>query len=249
MRDYQKYYELMGANVHEKIDFIIEELKTNDYKKVVDIGCADGKITETLAGFFSEIEFIGVDTNEQVVKSNIKNNNFINVKYIVPNPTANSELFDDKTLVIFSSVLHEIFTFSNDTQIFNLLKETSNAKAIAIRDMRYEKKEYKYLHSLKPNQNKEKMFNEFKEVKGVVDQEDFVEFILKSNYCQNWYEELKENYFSVDWELLDNFYYNSKGFDIVYYNLYLNEFLVNRNPILKDLTHSTHVKIIYKRLS
>lgn len=265
MRDYETYYKSMGANVHEKIDFIVDELNTNDYTKVVDIGCADGQVTKALAVLFPKITFIGLDTNEQVIKSNIKNNILENVSYLVPNPVENKRLYDDNTLVIFSSVLHEMFTFMKDEQIIKLIYETTDARAVAIRDMRYsvtlEDKE-----PLRPvyyrDYDKEKI-REFFLLKGAVphglqemnslflasvyNNMHTLEFLLKYQYQANWQEELKENYFSTDWNLLDRLYTNI-DFSQVYYKLYINQYLVNKLPDIKKLSNSTHCKVIYKRL-
>lgn len=247
MRDFELYYKSMGANVHEKIDFIVDELSTGDYKKVIDIGCADGQVIKHLAVLFPNIEFLGSDVNAEIIKSNLKANTLENVDYFVPKKD-NSALFDFNTLVIFSSVMHEIFSFMSPLEITDLLSEVVNARAVAIRDMRFTPMSNDDNLRLELIPKESRMFKQFLESKhGEVSNELFLEFFLKREYLKNWEEELKESYFSVEWDKLDNVF-NSLDFTKVYHKLYINNYLSEKIKEVKWLTNSTHYKVIYKTL-
>lgn len=56
MRNYKEYYERMGLNIKEKIDFIIPFLSDDNFDIVVDFGCADGRTTRALASLFPNIK-------------------------------------------------------------------------------------------------------------------------------------------------------------------------------------------------
>ena len=68
----------------------------------------------------------------------------------------------------------------------------------------------------------------------------------------NWEEELKENYFSTDYQYINYLLLHSYDFKKSYYQEYLNSYLRSKvkelhKLDLKQFTHTTHCKIIYKR--
>ena len=72
------------------------------------------------------------------------------------------------------------------------------------------------------------------------------EFLLKSQYIRNWKEELKEDYFAIDWKAIDTYLWNN-GFFLTYNKIYINEYLDKLSLYL--FTNTTHAKVIYKRLN
>jgi trans-aconitate methyltransferase len=239
MRDYETYFKLMRSNLIEKADFIIEELDVGGYETVYDFGCANGDLTRFLADLFPDIQFIGIDNNYEVLKVNVKENTYKNIKY-----SRDLGSINNKTMFIFSSVLHELYSFNNKgTYIADLfLNSVERAGAVAIRDM-YFSDTFK--------KNNYKTDEEFKYVKEFFkdkkkDNESFAEFLLKVRYKRNWNEEVKESYFSVEW--IDIISWLQNTHKIIHFEKYMNEFLNERIPTLKDYTDTTHFKLIFKKV-
>ncbi|NCB45699.1 class I SAM-dependent methyltransferase [bacterium] len=240
MRNYIEYYARMGNNIKEKIEFIINELKTGGYEMVIDFGCADGQTTRALADLFPHIQFIGYDYNEQVIAVNNKNNNHKNIIY-----STRFQFDNVKTMVFFSSVLHEIYSFySNEKIRFTLNYIFSSADTIAIRDM--------FFTDTKNNNNDiflEDKYNVFlSTIKETNTNKINAHYLMKKDYVANWIEELKENYFATNWG--DLIAFSQKfNFSIIYDNQYMNEYLISKNPQLKKYTHTTHRKLILKNFN
>lgn len=262
MRDYKLYYEMMGKNLLEKIDFIVEELQTDLYTQVIDFGCADGQVTRALAELFPCIQFLGIDCDEAVIRANSKNNQHTNLHFICADMIP-EDLKDNKyTLIIFSSVFHEIFSFKTENEIRDLIYNNTFAKAVAIRDMIFIENKGALRHDVNYMLTTfdKKMFREYATIKepSITDKtsdEDIkeyflsykdmlAEFLLKSQYKRNWKDELKENYYSTNWGLIE-FDMIKRGFYISYCNIYMNTYL--REKLHIDLfTLATHKKIIFK---
>lgn len=252
MRDFTVYYKAMSQNIYEKIDFVLEELKTSDYKKVIDFGCADGQILRELAEHFPQIQFIGYDINNEIIKLNIKNNPFENINYVSQNIT---DYYDNTTLVIFSSVLHEIFSFLPQDEIKYILDETAKVKAVAIRDMYFlkysgydntEKSKSFYLNNIN-----DIMFQDFIKQNAInknnINPNYVAEFLMKKRYITNWKEELLEYYFATPYSIIEKKYINA-NFILIFKKLYMNEYLSKEIPNLKDFTKTTHMKLIFKKV-
>lgn len=247
MRDFLEYYKAMGANIAEKIDFVIDELKVNRYKVVIDFGCADGQVLRALAPLFPYITFIGYDINKSVIKNNIKLNSIDNIKYAYN--MKDIEYPSELTMIMFSSVLHEVFTFSNHFEISKILMYLKDVKAIAVRDMFFHKKE-NAPETYRDDSDTFKIFKNYHKmnIDENIGAEKIVEYLLKRRYLTNFDEEIKEKYFSVPWKEL-KYTFESQGFRQIYVNEYMNEFLLSKIPELNQYTHFTHCKTIYKKVN
>lgn len=263
MRDYETYYKLMSANIQEKIDFIIDELiEDKSYTRVVDFGCADSQVTRALANIFPTIEFIGLDCNQEVIRSNNKNNSINNIDYVCTKDIDINDMINENTLVIFSSVFHEIYSFCEQDEIDQLLSQLLRAKSVAIRDMICLPTEYNkdVADKIYDVLDKKQLYEFAKSKHDVILEDDLTvknfvmtdnklisEFLLKSQYIRNWKEELKEDYFAVDWKAIDKVFMNN-GFFLTYNKIYINEYL-DKKLSLHLFTNTTHAKVIYKRLN
>ena len=79
--------------------------------------------------------FINIDCNKEIIHSNNKNNSINNINYVCTKDIDISDLINENTLVIFSSVFHEIYSFCEQDEIDQLLSQLLRAKSVAIRDM------------------------------------------------------------------------------------------------------------------
>ena len=256
-RNYDVYYKKMSEALEEKIDYIIEDFgKTdNNVNVIVDIGCGDGLLIKTLSQLFPSKTFIGVEL-EGVVKMLKKENSLKNVKYM-----STEDFLESPTVkhynpvgysVIFSSVLHEIFTFEEKPiDFFKTL--IRRAERIYIRDMfftdtgvDFELDGYYNANSWKYEAVKEHSFN----FNGYyIYNKCITEFLLKQRYDENWKEELKEFYFSTPFQQL-NILLNLSDFKNIKFEPYMNNYLLDAvfketGVKLNKHTTTTHVKAIY----
>ena len=246
MRNYEHYFKLMSANITEKADFIVQELATGSYNTVIDFGCANGALTRELAKAFPQINFIGYDINADIIHINNKTNEFTNITYTTELPTLG---MTSKVLTIFSSVLHELFTFNATVEAFKLM---SDSKAFAIRDMYFTQPRNGGLE-LQDNMlgyfGKE-MRQKYFEVHGLTDFENDkqkADFLMKTPYVSNYHLEVQENYFATDFNFIDVLA-NSCGKTQIFKHKYFNSFLKQKLPNLSLFTKTTHIKLIYKKL-
>ncbi len=237
MRNFDTYFERMNANLNEKLDFIIDLLENIECLTIFDYGCADGSITKALANLFPNKFFIGVDKPE-IVDMNNKNNitrNILYTSYVEP------ELFK-RSVVILSSILHEVYSFMEP---YKFLDKFKYADYIVIQDMRFTPTNNDIIKHEKIN---EKMYNDFIKTRENFGKKEYAEFLLKQRYPDNYEEELKEKYFSVEWEKIIS-YMGAYGFNCKYEYIYMNRFLLNdikekTNMDISKFTYSTHCKMV-----
>ena len=126
IKDQEIYLSRISKPLQEKlrvVKYIPKWAKT-----ILDVGCADGTVTFALAKLFPNVQFLGIDLNEnfikkakqQVVDEDIKNVKFecVYLRQILNR----TERFDS---VIFVSVLHEFFSYGEG--ISSVLKAVSDA--------------------------------------------------------------------------------------------------------------------------
>jgi 2-polyprenyl-3-methyl-5-hydroxy-6-metoxy-1,4-benzoquinol methylase len=208
--------------------------------RVLDVGCADGTVTCALAKLFPEIQFLGVDLDEefikkasdQAIKENLSNVSF--EKIYLRELLARPEKFD---AVIFISVLHEFYTYGEG--ISSVLKaladahELLNSKGeIVIRDMilsEYTKhtifqsdvisKKIMSVDSLLP------LVHDFeKYFKPLNHLYEINHFLLKYMYPENWERESKEHYVPVTFDQYEMIF-DLLGMELQLKDSYLISFL------------------------
>jgi len=245
MRNYDAYFERMSENLNEKLDMVIDLIKKTNKKTIIDFGCANGVTTEALASIFPDKLFIGIDIS-RIVFNNRKNNSFSNILY-----KTHIEEEDIKgSIVILSSILHEVYSFNDFPKTF--LLDFVGADYIYIRDMKFTPAEYKTPITNIVNID---LFTKYIQTRVDFTEKEYVEFLLKQRYRDNFEAELKEDYFSVDWKEIKEFY-SAYGFSVLKEQSYLNTFLTTNlsvkageadNIFLHDYTSTTHCKLILSR--
>lgn len=256
------YTTEMAKSVWDKSFFMD---KIPGVKYIIDFGCADGAMLHFLAPLFPEINFIGYDIDEELIKrgrakapfhSNIiyfdKIEHVIN--YMQITPMARSE----EICINFSSVLHEVFSstggISKITHLINVLKP----EYITIRDM-YSEEHYPfvgntYLKILDKIEESPKLCHytqEFMKEFGIPnDWSDLMHLLMKLQWVDNgWTNEMKENYFSWNingfLKLLDNKYVPC--FECLYQLPYLSEKWKKEYDFYNPDIH-THAQFILRRL-
>ena len=256
-RNYDKYYTRMEAGMAEKVDYILNYLPADYSGRILDFGCANGKFIEILRHFLPNASFIGIDNRPEIVKLLVKENSFDNVSYCgsideIPiryshiDMASGTFIKDSRfDVIIFSSVLHEVFSFMDKPM--TVIQAAKEADIIFIRDMLYTETNQGYKF---PRFKLEKDFIQSK-TRDLKEPKDIAEYMMKVIYHENWEEELKEDYFSVPYKEIDEYLTGSR-FRKAYECNYMNEWLRNKVNFeqsdrvdLATFTGTTHTKRIY----
>jgi SAM-dependent methyltransferase len=212
---------------------------------IYDYGCADGLLLKIVGEICPSMKLIGYDISQEMI--DIAKQNVPNADYLSTNPK--SDLHN--TILNASSVFHEIHAYSSDIEwdygnIFN-----SGATYIAIRDMFYSKRSCHPTNSIQlakvlQHENPNKV-SEFEAYNGLlVNNKDFLHYLLTYRYVENWDREVRENYFphSIE-EFLSKI---PRQYEIVFYEHYTLPFL--RDRVYEDfgftLNDPTHAKILLR---
>ncbi len=214
----KQYLERMSKPLQEKLK--ISRYIPDGAKNVLDVGCADGTVTLSLAALYPEINFVGIDLNEDFIKiagekiGMRKNIRF--EKCFLRERLANPERFD---VVLFCSVLHEFFSYGEG--ISTVVKALSDAHEIMkiggtliIRDMilyDYAANSQLWVEEMtKKVRGKEDLISQLsnfeKSFGKITSVKQLNHFLLKYMYKDSWEREGKENYVPVSFEEYDQIF-------------------------------------------
>lgn len=250
------YCSEMSKAIDDKLWFV-QFLKTlNNFDKritVYDWGCANGELLQHVAPMFPNINFIGVDINEDMLLEAYKNNIYDNVSFMSP-----KVIWCDNNatnIVIMSSLFHELISYDTFKEFYETMMLSIKPDYIFFRDMmvnestkriadkniisikgfngRYSNQIYDFIES-------EEYFDE-----NHITQQQLIHFLLKYRYTENWNREVLENYLPVYLEDLHKYF---PDFNITYFKHYTLPFI--KEQVKKDfdidLMDKTHVNIIFK---
>lgn len=218
MQIYNPYLDKQVSHLEEKTDFIRSFLNRKKINVVFDFGCGNGEVIESIAKDFPNIMFVGYDNDTDLIAKNNSKSLLENVIYV---DEIIHDLFDMNTLVILSSVLHEIFSKDNSVirQFFNDFYETlGNAGAFCIRDMFFIGHEY----NIKVHEQ-----------------------IVLSLFPESYDKEMNEDYNATLWDMFNSSLRSYKfvlKFDVAYKNSYLS----NKIDIINNFK-TTHRKQVWER--
>lgn len=242
MRDNTIYTEEMSKFIWDKA-FFMDKIQTA--KCVIDFGCADGAMIQTLAPMFPSIEFFGYDIDEDMIRRARETSDYdgsINISFWHNSnlrgmvKEIKNQYKGDEICLNFSSVLHEVFSFKDFDAISYIIKEL-NPKYITIRDMYYYEDPdaaplyFTFVVDLLQEMKVDKKYiTEFEDKFGpILTPKQYLHFLMKYQWIDNgWEEELKENYFSWD---IANF---RTVFGYKYYVIYENHYTL---PYLTEKWH------------
>lgn len=242
------YYERMQNALEEKLWFKYH-LNLNDYDLIIDFGCADGTLLKAISKSTSAL-CLGYDKKLYKVE-NTEKINFTTSWSMVLGCLKSYR----KTLVIFSSVLHEMNHSEINSKFEDLLMYGINT--IVIRDMHFESgSDFMTIFDkkiFKENPYYEKIFKKklwWNESSGreLTWQKLWTEFLLKYPYVENFERESKEEYFSTPFIHIEEIC-NRAGLKTKFCLNYTNKFIQER--VKKDLSitleHKTHRLLILRK--
>lgn len=231
MRNYNTYLKGMEKGNSEKL-FFLNHLNLDGFNKVIDFGCGKGDILKACAD--GKKTLIGIDLDPVMIdyaKQNVPNAQFYS--------RLTRDMLDGKTLIIFSSVLHEVEEYW--TELEKILKGTH--ATVVVRDMRFTGLDGKInkseLSKIIDNSHP-RMLADFIARYGLTTIKQMYHWLLKYSYADNWELELNENYFSFNYDKLF-----SLG-KVKYENNYTLPF--KKRKVLQDykidLSRGTHTQLI-----
>lgn len=255
--NYDQYIADMNTTMSDKL-FFLDEIK---FDVIVDFGCADGTFLKSLSSSRPNVKIIGYDLDQtmlDIAKKKLPSNSILTDSWDV----VIKEISNYKSpLLNLSSVIHEVYSYSSNEDVVKFWNQQvfgGKFKYITIRDMmpsveltKNEITNYKDdARKVRQKANKNSLAT-FEEVWGSIYSEykNFIHFLLKYKYTDNWEREVNENYLPITLEELESKIPNS--YSIIYEKDFVLPYL--RQEVKRDfgveLTHSTHVKMIIKNKS
>ena len=260
--DMKDYTSRMTKSIDDKLFFLeyLNDIPKNRLGCIVDFGCADGSLLNKLYDL-DYANLIGFDNNWEMIEIARKNNDNISfvgnldivrercrrIKHFVGSRT--------KNVLILSSVIHEVLHYSTNEEIQEFWKFVFDERlfdVIIIRDMMpsfsiNKKTPMKDYSKLVMNEKTDiEQVNEFHKYFGKmkINYKNFVHYLLKYRYKENWNRECSENYFPIykeELELLipENY---SKVYETHHVLPYIHQRTIDELGI--NINENTHLKLI-----
>lgn len=254
INDYDKYLTRMKSSLDDKIFFTdyLDEIDT-----LVDFGCADGELLNRVHQLAPQLKLVGVDSDPNMIDKTKERC----YEQILSNLPKYCPAEGERVALNLSSVLHEVYHYNKDNfeYLVKFLDCLNNTKYdyIFIRDMYYSEKKYwisRYcqerddmLYNVLKYGDKSQIEDYKKIYNSINTRKDLTHFLLKYTYKENWDREVREDYFSVDFdEFIKSLDLNYK---CIHYEHYMNKFIANRikKDFKIDFYQPTHIKVVLKR--
>lgn len=254
INDLTKYNDDMKKSLGDKL-FFLNHIDANNIKAIVDFGCADGALLDAVPNDWVKL---GVDNNPDMLeicddKGHISSDNLDEAKNII-------EYYDlNKTILNMSSVIHEIYSYLEPSEISDFWDKVFNSgyKYISIRDMMLSEntvrpadiiaKDIFYINGKFNNKYANLYFEEWVNPYLEIDQADLLHYLLKYRYTDNWARENAECYIPISVEQLKALI--PENYEIIYEEEYVLPFL--KEQVKKDFNYeikdNTHIKLLLKK--
>ena len=206
-------------------------------------------MNKTLPG----VKYTGYDNNpEMLILARNRLTGFSNINFTNTFP---NNICDHNSLLNLSSVIHEVYSYCDKNEIEKFWNNVflSGFDYISIRDMcvlesvdrKTSRTDYwKLLKCANKNQVKD-----FESTWGsLMDNRNFVHFLMKYRYVKNWNREVNENYFPITLKELVNRIPMDK-YDVKYLRSYCLPYTksVVKKDFGIDIKDNTHVQLLLKK--
>ena len=275
IKDFDFYTSEMEKGMKDKL-FFLNFLHKGSFN-FLDYGCANGKTLEAISLARNPKKerdnfdtFFGYDNSEEMIR----------LARLQWQGNSNKVKFESdwskipgsgQTVLILSSVLHEIYSYKSQEEIELFWKQIfdANPQYIVIRDMCWSRDmdrkmtddvyvplynyemNYHFISNFAKNSTVEKwQIDEFEDKWGpITNVKTFLHLLLKYRYVVNWERELRENYFALeDVELFKRI--QNPMYNIIYMERFQLPTIEKFTKIKygdNNINDNTHVKIILKR--
>ena len=130
--DINTYTSRMAKSCEDKLFFMN---KISDVKNIVDFGCADGTLIREMNKVMPNVRYIGYDNNPEMIRiAQSKSSSNSNISFTDTFP---SNVCGKSSLLNLSSVIHEIYSYCNEDEIYEFWNNVflSGFEYISIRDL------------------------------------------------------------------------------------------------------------------
>lgn len=252
--DMNKYLDCLSKGLSDKLFF----LNSVNLDILIDFGSADGVILNYISKVKPNLKLIGYDIDKRMI--NISKNKYSHIQFESNWFEVERIIIDNKHLrigILISSVIHEIYSYSNSKQIkFFWEKQifNNNIDYVIIRDMmpldKYNKITFSEIDKIRERSDKDKL-NDFENKWGSINNNyrTLLHWLLKYKYVINWSREVYENYLPITLEFLKNKCI-PLGWNIEFEDHYLYYYIKNliKTDFDVDLVEPTHLKMIIKNI-
>lgn len=210
-RDFDSYGAQMDASLKQKLEDFLPWVKPGN---IVDKGCGTGMLLVELARLFPQSALVGVDLSREFLRRCDEHTYASqDVSLVMGNVIDRNVPEGSATTVVFSSVTHEIYSYSGyslpalERAFANAFTELAPGGRVLVRDGVSPGHATWRLELLSPQVNEtfERFAKEFKHGQGAtferlsdtvvrLDAHDANEFICKKDYLKNWHIEVHEEF-------------------------------------------------------
>jgi ribosomal protein L11 methylase PrmA len=247
LKNIDVYIQRMERSLADKLFFL--ERITDPIQNILDFGCANGVLIQALKQACPEYSYVGYDISEEMVQL---------ARAALPDCKICREwdeidLDAAKTLINVSSTVHEVYAYGTKESVSEFWDRvfSSGFQYIAIRDMmlsersltKTDARDVEKIRGLYPAK-----LAEYENIWGSVEEKrNFIHYLLKYRYTENWEREVNENYLPITVEEMLSLI--PPTYEIVYMDHYVLPFI--RQCIKEDsgiiLEDATHIKLLLKR--
>lgn len=205
MKDFNTYKLNLKKSMEDKL-FFLDKIDIHEYDLIVDFGCGTGELLRKIKRhhpIINGFKLIGYDTSEEMIKE--ASTVSLGLPILFTNEWKSIEdklnsLQYSKSLIIFSSVLHEIEPKEQRKIIHNIMPLFDT---VVIRDMKRPSNNEPISNNTRKRVLKQvgswqaEMFE--KKWGKIRDKENLYRFFLMNEFVENFESEVEEDYFSVLW--------------------------------------------------
>lgn len=245
------YTEGMKKSLEDKL-FFLPALRNNT-PYIFDYGCANGILLKEIKKRAPYISLIGYDQSEDMIKQ-AKDNYNGDILFTSSLQEAVSKIKPECTTLVLSSVIHEVYSYSNVKEIqtfWNFVLHTG-FRYIVIRDFSINEAVQREMigkTEILKIENADTYQDYCNKNGSIVTKRDLIHFLLKYRYKENFEREVKENYLPLTTKallkIIDDGGYKYK---VIYQKNYTLPFLKQKvkEDFILDLDDYTHINLILK---
>ena len=216
---------------------------------ILDFGCANGALIQAMRMFSPDWNYIGYDISDEMLalaRELLPDCRFYREWKEIP-------LDPDNTLINISSTIHEVYSYGDAESVAEFWNNVfqSGFHYISIRDMMLSEnlpeavsqEELDKVRQLYPDK-----LAEFESIWGsITERKNFIHYLLKYKYTENWDREVRENYIPLSMEQLLAMI--PEDYEILYQEHYVLPYV--RQSIQHDsgiiLKDPTHFKLLLRK--
>ncbi|MFZ5440585.1 MAG: methyltransferase domain-containing protein [Myxococcota bacterium] len=242
LRDFLSYGAMMDASLVQKLEDFLPWVKPGC---IADKGCGTGKLLVELSRLFPQSQLVGVDLSREFLRVCDENTYATDdVTLVFGNIIERNVPPASATTVVFSSVMHEVHSYSGydvtkiDHALASAFAELAPGGRVLIRDGVSPPPATWRLRLLTPQVQEtfERFAREFRQGKGVsyerlspelvrLSAHDANEFLCKKDYLKNWHIEVHEEFGPLTLDGWRDALVRA-GFAPVHLHAYANEWIV-----------------------